>query len=64
MKGEIPPINAIHFILNLMGLIVFPFIAQPMILVVSGISKADFFEVVQERKRLVPLWVEAMLSVK
>ncbi len=64
MKGEIPPLNPVHFILNLMSLIVFPFIAQPMVSVVSGIQKEDFFEVVQERKRLVPLWVEAMLSVK
>ena len=63
MKGEIPPIHPVHFILNLMSLIVFPFIAQPMISVVSGIPKLDFFESVQERKRLVPLWVEAMLNV-
>lgn len=63
-KNEVPPINPVHFILNLMSLIVFPFIAQPMISVISGIPKESFFEIVQERKRLVPLWIEAMLSVK
>lgn len=63
-NGEIPAINPVHFILNLMSLIVFPFIAQPMISVVTGIPKDSFYEIVQERKRLVPLWIEAMLSVK
>ena len=64
IKGEIPSINPVHFILNLMSLIVFPFIAQPMVSVISGIPKDSFFEIVQERKRLVPLWIESMLSVE
>ncbi|MFT4536625.1 MAG: AcrR family transcriptional regulator [Saprospiraceae bacterium] len=63
INGEIPAINPIHFLLNLMGLIVFPFIAQPMISVVSGIPKDNIFEMIQERKRLIPLWVESMLIV-
>ncbi|MFT4665384.1 MAG: AcrR family transcriptional regulator [Polaribacter sp.] len=63
-KGEIPPINPLHFMLNLMGLIVFPFIAQPMICVATGIQKELFFEMIQERRRLIPLWIETMLSVK
>lgn len=64
IKGEIPPINPIHFLLNTMGLVVFPFIAQPMISVVSGIPKDNFLDMLQERKRLIPLWIDAMLTVK
>jgi len=64
LKGEIPPINPIHFLLNLMGLIVFPFIAQPIISSAINIQKNDFFEIIQERKRLIPLWIESMLSVQ
>ena len=64
MKGTIPSINPIHFMLNIMGLVVFPFIAQPMISAMSGIPKDTFIDMVQERKRLVPMWIEAMLSVK
>ncbi|MGK0364700.1 MAG: AcrR family transcriptional regulator [Saprospiraceae bacterium] len=63
IKGEIPAINPIHFLLNLMGLVVFPFIAQPMVSVVSGIPKDNFLDMLQERKRLIPLWVESMLTV-
>ena len=64
MKGEIPAINPIHFMFNLMGLIVFPFIAQPMVSVVSGIPKDNIFDIIQERKRLIPLWIESMLTVE
>ena len=64
MKGEIPPINPIHFLLNLMGLIVFPFIAQPMISAAAGLPKETFYEMIQERKRFIPLWIESMLAVK
>jgi len=64
MKGEIPPINPIHFMLNLMGLTVFPFIGQPIISASTGIPKEVFFEMIQERRRLIPLWIESMLTVE
>ncbi len=63
-QKEIPPLHPIHFMLNLMGLVVFPFIAEPMITAVSGMPKESYFEMIQERKRLIPMWVESMLSVK
>lgn len=64
MNGEIPPINPIHFMMNVMGLIVFPFIAQPMLTAVTGVPIESMVDIIQERKRLIPLWVEAMLTVK
>ncbi len=63
MKGEIPPINPIHLMMNLMGLVVFPFIAQPMVTTVLGIPNDKFLDIIQERKRLIPLWVESMLKI-
>jgi AcrR family transcriptional regulator len=63
-KGDIPPINPLHFMVNLMGLVVFPFIAQPMVSTVLGIPEDQYLNIIQERKRLIPLWVESMLSVK
>lgn len=62
--GYIPGIDPIHFILNLMGLTVFPFIAQPLISVAVGMPREMFIEMIQERRRLIPLWVESMLSVE
>lgn len=63
LKGDIPPINPVHFMINLVGLVVFPFIAQPMISAGMGIPKESLFEILQERKRLIPLWIDSMLNV-
>ncbi|NRB52799.1 MAG: TetR/AcrR family transcriptional regulator [Saprospiraceae bacterium] len=64
MEGKIPPINPIHFILNLIGLVVFPFLAKPMIAASTGISDQQYADMLEERKRLIPLWVNEMLKVK
>jgi AcrR family transcriptional regulator len=63
IKGEIPPINPLHFMLNLLGLTVFPFIAQPMVSAVSGLTKDLYYDMIQERRRLIPLWIESMLRI-
>lgn len=60
----IPDINPIHFMMNLASLVVFPFIAMPMIGVVTQSKKADILKIIQERKRLIPLWIETMMTVK
>ena len=64
IQGKIPPINPIHFLLNMMGMVVFPFLAQPIVTAASGISKEQYDAIIEERKRLIPLWIEAMLKVK
>lgn len=64
MEGKVPPINPLHLMLNLMGLVVFPFLAQPLVVATSIISKEQYAEIIMERKRLIPLWVNEMLKVK
>lgn len=64
IAGKVPPINPIHFFLNLMGLVVFPFLAQPMLMASSGLSEKQFIEIIEERKRLIPLWIKEMLKVQ
>jgi len=63
-KGDISPINPVHFMLNIMGLTVFPFIGQSIFSASTGILKEPYFEIIEERRRLIPLWVESMLNVK
>lgn len=64
MEGKVPPINPIHFLMNLIGLVVFPFLAKPMIVANTEISDKIYSEMIEERKRLIPLWINAMLKVK
>ncbi|MBX2876732.1 MAG: TetR family transcriptional regulator [Saprospiraceae bacterium] len=64
MDGKVPPINPIHLMLNLIGLVVFPFLAKPMITASTGVSDQQYAAMLEERKRLIPLWVNEMLKVK
>ncbi|MEE9374426.1 MAG: TetR/AcrR family transcriptional regulator [Saprospiraceae bacterium] len=62
--GHIPKIHPIHYLMNLTSLTVFPFVSSPMISIITGASDEMLGEIMQERKRLIPLWVESMLSVQ
>lgn len=63
-KGEITEPNPLHFLMNLLGLVVFPFIAQPLIQGVSGTNNKEFNQLMQERKKLIPVWIKAMMKAK
>jgi hypothetical protein len=63
-KGKVKELNPIHFLMNLMGMVVFPFIASPIFKTVGGLKDRQFNKLMQERKKLIPIWVKAMLKVK
>lgn len=63
-KGNIPAIHPIHFMLNLSGMVIFPFLAYPMLNSVGGIDKNHFDSIVQDRKKYIPLWLESMTKMK
>ena len=59
-----PDINPIHFLMNLLAMSVFPFIMKP-IFHASGIMNEKVFQMrMEERKALIPKWVNAMLKAK
>jgi AcrR family transcriptional regulator len=62
--GKIPNIEPFHFIANLIGLTVFPFIGKPILQRVTGANDEKFSALMQERKKLVPIWLKAMLGVE
>jgi hypothetical protein len=53
-----------HFIMNLMGMAVFPFVASPMIMGLGELSQKDFNELMTQRKVLIPKWIKALLKAK
>lgn len=63
-EGKITEPNPLHFLMNLMGLVVFPFIAKPLILGGKGISNNDFNILMEERKRKIPVWIKAIMKAK
>jgi AcrR family transcriptional regulator len=51
-----------HFVANLIGLTVFPFVARPVLQRVTGVTQEQFDQFMQDRKKLVPIWIKAMLT--
>lgn len=62
IEKKIKQINPMHFIMNLMGMIVFPFIAEPMLKGIGDISDEQFQQLMQERKALIPRWILGALK--
>ena len=52
-----------HFIMNFMGLIVFPFIAKPLFKELIGLNEEQFNNIIKERKALIPIWIKSIISV-
>ncbi len=63
-KGKITEPNPLHFIMNLMGMVIFPFIGSPMLKKIGNLKDKQFDKLMQERKKLIPIWVNAMLKAK
>jgi AcrR family transcriptional regulator len=61
-KKKISENNPLHFLMNLMGLVVFPFIAKPIIMGSRNLETAEFNGLMQERKKKIPIWIEAMFA--
>lgn len=55
-------VNPLHFIMNIISLTVFPFVASPLLKVIGNLKQSDFDKMVEERKKMIPVWVDAMLK--
>jgi len=55
-------INPVHFILNLLGMSVFPFLAKPILLAAGALEKNHFEMIMEERKKWIPIWMNALLD--
>ena len=57
-----PAINPIHIMMNVISMIIFPFVGSPLIRNRTGLSLEQFNELMEERKRLIPVWVKLMID--
>ena len=60
--GKIQAIHPLHFMANMMSLIVFPFAASSLLKTRTGISDKEFEQLMLERKKLIPVWLKAMFT--
>lgn len=59
-KGQITDPSPLNFFTNLMGLIIFPFIARPLLQQIGEVDDVQFEEAMQARKTMIPIWINSM----
>ena len=64
IKGKIVEPNPLHFLMNILSLVIFPFIAQPLLQGISGLNETQFNKLMQERRKLIPVWIKATMKAK
>jgi len=64
MQEAKPDISVFHFLVSLLGMIVFPFVGRPILEQIGAFEKMEFESFVNERKKLIPIWIKAMLDTK
>lgn len=57
-------INPGHFIINIVSMTIFPFMAKPFILTMFELEDNDFRQFVNERRLLIPMWIKNMLQLQ
>jgi len=55
-------INPRHLIMNVLSMTIFPFVAGPLLRSRTGMTQEDFNGLMLERKKLIPMWVKAMIN--
>lgn len=53
-KKLIRPISIHNFMVNLMGMVIFPFLSKPLIKLKTGLDENTYLEMLEERKTLIP----------
>lgn len=56
-KGTIKPIHPLHLVMNMFGMCVFPFLGKPMIHFMTGMNDAQFYELMEQRKTIIPEFI-------
>ena len=62
-RGEISEPNLLQMVLNVISLVIFPFIAQPILIALNKMDNDQYKALILERKKLIPQWIKAMLFV-
>lgn len=57
-------LDPFHFVANLVGLTIFPFVGRPLLQRVNNVDDEQFAAYMQQRKELVPKWIMLMLAPK
>ncbi len=54
----------IHIILNLLSMMIFPFVAKPLLKGIAGMEESAYLQLIEERRTLIPMWIKSMLKLE
>ncbi|HRI80366.1 MAG TPA: TetR/AcrR family transcriptional regulator [Cyclobacteriaceae bacterium] len=63
LKGESRNINPVHFLISLLAMTIFPFVARPILMKTGLVDESSFQKLMNERRTLIPAWIKAMRSM-
>ena len=61
-NGIYKPINPVHLLMNMGGLVVFPFLISPALQKIANLSHIQMNELMEERKTFVFNWIKQLIS--
>lgn len=64
LKAAGGKVNPVQFFISLLGMLIFPFISKPIMMQAGLVNEKTFQKMVEERKKLIPLWFKAMLDAE
>jgi len=54
--------HPVNIMMNMIGMIIFPFLARPLVLRSGVLNEDEFGKIVEERKKLIPLWLTQIMN--
>jgi AcrR family transcriptional regulator len=54
--------HPLHLLWNISGMIIFPFLTRPQMLQSGYFNTDEFHELIQERKKLIPIWAKQIMN--
>ncbi|MGC1243281.1 MAG: TetR/AcrR family transcriptional regulator [Chryseosolibacter sp.] len=61
-KSKIADVHPLHYVINMIGMCVFPFIAAPIFRHAAGVDTKSYAELIEQRKTLVPHWMKLIMK--
>jgi len=55
--------HPLNIMMNLIGMMVFPFLARPLVLRSGALKPEEFRKIIEERKKLIPLWIVSIINL-
>lgn len=62
IKKQKPGLHPIHFMMNLLGLVVFPFVMKPVLEQTGLLTEKAFHAQMVIRKEMIPRWIQSFLE--